>query len=57
MLDWQQTSIPTLVHNTASVDVVKAAVGVRHASLITRAGELYTWGYGEGEAWELYTWG
>ncbi|GAX81426.1 hypothetical protein CEUSTIGMA_g8856.t1 [Chlamydomonas eustigma] len=48
MLDWQQTATPTLVHNTASVDVVKAAVGVRHAALITRAGELYTWGYGEG---------
>ncbi len=39
----------TQVHNTSSVDVVKAAIGVRHAALITRAGELYTWGYGEGE--------
>ena len=25
MLDWQQTSQPVLVHNTASVDVVKAS--------------------------------
>ena len=49
MLDWQQTALPTLVHNTSSVDVVKAAIGTRHAALITRAGELYTWGYGQGE--------
>ena len=52
MLDWQQTALPTLVHNTSSVDVVKAAIGTRHAALITRAGELYTWGYGQGEGGE-----
>ena len=53
MLDWQQTSQPALVHNTSSVDVVKAAIGTRHAALITRAGELYTWGYGQGERGDL----
>ena len=54
MLDWQQTALPTLVHNTSSVDVVKAAIGTRHAALITRAGELYTWGYGQGEGGEAW---
>lgn len=48
MLSWQQSSVPILVSNTSSVDVVKASCGSRHAALITRAGELYTWGHGTG---------
>ncbi|KAL6746527.1 regulator of chromosome condensation 1/beta-lactamase-inhibitor protein II, partial [Haematococcus lacustris] len=43
---WQESPRPVLVHATASVNVVKAACGTRHAALISRAGELYTWGYG-----------
>ncbi|MEW5304415.1 MAG: hypothetical protein WDW36_007026 [Sanguina aurantia] len=43
---WQQAPTPVLVQNTSSVDVVRAAIGGRHAALITRAGELYTWGCG-----------
>lgn len=46
---WQQAPTPVLVQNTSSVDVVRAAIGGRHAALITRAGELYTWGCGAGE--------
>eukprot|EP00983_Pelagomonas_calceolata_P111366 1159775-Pelagomonas_calceolata.AAC.2 len=49
MLEWQQTHIPELVHDTGSVDVVLSACSTRHAALVSRAGELYTWGYGKGE--------
>eukprot|EP00955_Chlamydomonas_euryale_P054845 355959-Chlamydomonas_euryale.AAC.2 len=49
MLNWQQSPFPTLVRNTTSVDAVRAAVGLRHAALVTRTGELYTWGYGKSE--------
>jgi hypothetical protein len=48
MANWQQSPRPVLVYNTGSVNVVLAACGTRHAALISRAGELYTWGYGAG---------
>ncbi len=48
MQSWQQPRCPTLVHNTGGLNVVQAACGTRHAALISRAGDLYTWGYGRG---------
>lgn len=50
MCSWQQTARPTLVYNTGSVNVMRVACGTRHAALLSRAGELYTWGYGKGGA-------
>ncbi|KXZ53219.1 hypothetical protein GPECTOR_7g1112 [Gonium pectorale] len=47
MLHWQQSREPVLVQNASSVDVVRVACAPRHAALITRKGELYTWGYGK----------
>ncbi|GFR46259.1 hypothetical protein Agub_g7811 [Astrephomene gubernaculifera] len=46
MREWQQSSKPVLVQNAGSVDVVRVACAPRHAALITRKGELYTWGVG-----------
>lgn len=48
MSSWQQSNKPVLVYNTSSIDVVLAACGTRHAALVTRRGELYTWGHGKG---------
>lgn len=48
MTGWQQTAKPTLVYNTGTMNVMRAACGTRHAALLSRAGELYTWGYGRG---------
>jgi alpha-tubulin suppressor-like RCC1 family protein len=39
---------PTLLHNATSVDVMRVSCAPRHAAIITRNGELYTWGYGKG---------
>ncbi|KAG2441550.1 hypothetical protein HXX76_003171 [Chlamydomonas incerta] len=44
---WQNSSVPVLVQNAGSVDVVRVACAPRHAALITRKGELYTWGFGK----------
>lgn len=46
---WQNSSVPVLVQNAGSVDVVRVACAPRHAALITRKGELYTWGFGKSE--------
>lgn len=40
---------PTLVGDAISVDVAWVACAPRHAALITRNGELYTWGAGRGK--------
>ncbi|GLC74622.1 hypothetical protein PLESTF_001536100 [Pleodorina starrii] len=45
--DYMTSKGPTLVHNATSVDVMRVACAPRHAALITRNGELYTWGYGK----------
>ncbi len=49
MHEWQQSSMPVLVQNASSIDVVRVACAPRHAALITRKGELYTWGFGKSE--------
>lgn len=46
MLEWQQSASPVLVLGSSAVDVVHAACTSRNAALVTRIGELYTWGFG-----------
>lgn len=57
MLTWQQSPTPVLVYNTSSMDVVRAACGSRHAALVTRSGEVYTWGFGKSECPSSSSWG
>lgn len=47
LVGWQESAVPVLVNNTHSLDVIRTACGPCHAALITRSGEIYTWGYGK----------
>eukprot|EP00883_Tetradesmus_obliquus_P007882 jgi/Sobl393_1/18538/SZX64696.1 len=44
----QSCCVPMMVTNTHALDVIQVAVGSRHAALLTRGGEVYTWGSGQG---------
>eukprot|EP00193_Tetraselmis_chui_P011077 CAMPEP_0177791378 /NCGR_PEP_ID=MMETSP0491_2-20121128/23891_1 /TAXON_ID=63592 /ORGANISM="Tetraselmis chuii, Strain PLY429" /LENGTH=898 /DNA_ID=CAMNT_0019313585 /DNA_START=155 /DNA_END=2853 /DNA_ORIENTATION=+ len=43
----QESWVPALVHDTFRLDVAAVACGPRHAAVITRNGEAYTWGCGD----------
>lgn len=45
---WQHRSMPGLAPGGVCLDVHRAAVGRRHAAVITATGALYTWGEGRG---------
>jgi alpha-tubulin suppressor-like RCC1 family protein len=44
----QCSTYPVLVRNTHALDVAQVAVAADHAALLTRGGEMYTWGDGAG---------
>lgn len=44
--DWQESSWPVMVQNTTALDICKVSCGPSHAALVTRGGEVYTWGNG-----------
>eukprot|EP00878_Enallax_costatus_P013317 GHUV01013923.1.p1 GENE.GHUV01013923.1~~GHUV01013923.1.p1 ORF type:complete len:399 (+),score=132.40 GHUV01013923.1:152-1348(+) len=44
----QSCCAPVMVANTHALDIIQVAVGARHAALLTRGGEVYTWGSGQG---------
>jgi len=44
----QESRTPILVNNTFRLDAAAVACGPRHAALITKNGEVYTWGCGDG---------
>ncbi|CAL8464600.1 g4135 [Coccomyxa elongata] len=44
----QHCAYPVIVDDSTHLDVHQVAVGVRHAALVTRSGEAYTWGSGAG---------
>ncbi|KAL4459113.1 hypothetical protein ABPG75_013978 [Micractinium tetrahymenae] len=45
---WQRRSLPGLVPAGSQLDAYRAAVGRKHAAVITATGALYTWGEGRG---------
>jgi len=42
----QESRVPSLVHNTFKLDAAAVACGPRHAAMITKNGEAYSWGCG-----------
>ncbi|BDA49523.1 probable E3 ubiquitin-protein ligase HERC2 at N-terminal half [Coccomyxa sp. Obi] len=44
----QHCAYPVIVDDSTHLDVHQVAVGLRHAALVTRSGEAYTWGSGAG---------
>ncbi len=45
---WQKTAVPQLASATWRLDIGQVACSSRHAAIITRKGEVYTWGSGDG---------
>lgn len=45
---WQEGSVPEVVRGSNNLDVYRVACSTRHAMLITRDGDIYTWGCGVG---------
>jgi len=43
----QESWVPSLVHDTFRLDAAAVACGPRHAAMITKNGEAYTWGCGD----------
>ncbi|XP_069689683.1 serine/threonine-protein kinase Nek8-like isoform X2 [Periplaneta americana] len=46
--DWNNSVRPRLVEKLLSVDVVVISCGPHHVAVLSRDGELYTWGRGDG---------
>lgn len=45
---WQQSALPTLVNDSARLDVRQVSISAAHAVLVTAHGHVYTWGRGTG---------